>query len=262
MSTAERNITVIKVGGNVIDDPEALDRLVEDLARMEGPRILIHGGGKEATRLSEKLEIPTTMINGRRVTDAATIDVVTMVYAGLINKRIVAKLQAAGANAIGLCGADGNVIPAKRRPAEPIDFGFVGDIDPQYINTGLIATMLDAGIIPVFCAICHDGRGSLLNCNADSVASAVAVAVSKIGPTNLTFCFEMPGVMTDVDDPESLIPTITPEYYDKLRADGIVTKGMIPKIDNAFAAIGSGVGSVRICRSDNLAGTTGTIITA
>lgn len=262
MDMTERNITVIKVGGNVIDDPEALDRLVDDLARMEGHRILIHGGGKEATRLSAKLEIPTTMINGRRVTDAATIDVVTMVYAGLINKRIVAKLQAAGANAIGFCGADGNVIPAKRRPAEPIDFGYVGDIDPQRINTGLIATMLDSGIIPVFCAICHDGKGNLLNCNADSVASAVAVAASKIGPTNLTFCFEMPGVMADVDDPDSLIASITPEYYDRLRADGVVTKGMIPKIDNAFAAIRSGVKSVRICRSDNLAGETGTIITA
>ncbi|MBO4944950.1 MAG: acetylglutamate kinase [Muribaculaceae bacterium] len=262
MSSHDGHIRVIKIGGNVVDNPEALRAFVADLAGMRGPRILVHGGGKEATRLSGRLGIETTMIEGRRVTDAATIDVVTMVYAGLINKRIVAGLQAAGANAIGLCGADGNVIPAKRRPANPVDYGFVGDIDPSAINDGLIATLLDSGIVPVFCAICHDGNGSLLNCNADSVASAVAVAASRIRPVDLTYCFEMPGVMRDINDPDSLIPHITPGLYADLKSEGVVSKGMIPKIDNAFAAINQGVSSVRICRSDALLTDVGTVITA
>lgn len=256
------HINVIKVGGNVIDNPASLDALIHDLARMEGPRILVHGGGKEATRLSARLDIPTTMIEGRRVTDAATIDVVTMVYAGLINKRIVARLQAAGTNAIGMCGADGNMIPARRRPPEPIDYGFVGDIDPMAVNDSLIASLLDDGVMPVFCAICHDGEGNLLNCNADSVASAVAIAASRIGPVDLTFCFEMPGVMADTDNPDSLIPSITPSLYESLKKDGIVSKGMIPKIDNAFSAIRQGVASVRICRSDSILGSVGTVISA
>lgn len=262
MRDSDKHINVIKVGGNVVDNPAALDALVRDLACMKGPRILVHGGGKEATRLSARLDIPTTMIEGRRVTDAATIDVVTMVYAGLINKRIVAKLQAAGVNAIGMCGADGNMIPARRRSPEPIDYGFVGDIDPLNINDSLISTLLNDGIMPVFCAICHDGKGNLLNCNADSVASAVAVAAARISPVDLTFCFEMPGVMADIDNPDSLITSITPDLYTSLKADGIVSKGMIPKIDNAFSAIAQGVTSVRICRSDSILGETGTIITA
>lgn len=185
-----------------------------------------------------------------------------MVYAGLINKRIVAMLQAAGVNAIGMCGADGNVIPAKKRKAAPIDYGFVGDIDPQMINDGLIATLLDSGIMPVFCAICHDGEGHLLNCNADSVASAVAIAASRICRTDLTFCFEMPGVMADINDPDSLISSIDRERYAELKAEGIVSKGMIPKIDNAFDAIDRGVSSVTICRSDAVNSATGTVITA
>lgn len=255
-------ITVVKIGGNVVDNPEALSRFVNDFAKLQGPKILVHGGGKEATRLSARLEIPTTMIEGRRVTTRETLDVVTMVYAGLINKRIVSALQSCGCNAIGLSGADGNVIPATRRPATPIDYGFVGDIDASRINTAFLVTLLDSGIVPVFCAIMHDGNGTLLNCNADSVASAVAVAASRIAPTRLVFCFEKDGVLADVDNPGSLIESVTPQSYTGLRAGGVVNKGMIPKIDNAFAAIAAGVESVTIKRSDNLLNPRGTTITA
>ena len=254
-------ITVVKIGGNVVDNPEALSRFVKDFAAMEGPKILVHGGGKEATRLSERLDIPTTMIDGRRVTTRETLDVVTMVYAGLIHKRSVSALQSCGCNALGLSGADGNIIPAKKRPTTPIDYGFVGDIDAARINTAFLATLLDSGIVPVFCAIMHDGAGSLLNCNADSVASAVAVAASTIAPTRLIFCFEKDGVLTDVDNPDSLIDSVTRSSYATLKQDGVVNKGMIPKIDNAFAAIAAGVSSVTIKHSDNLLKNRGTTIT-
>ena len=255
-----QHINVVKIGGNVIDNAEALARFIDDFAKLEAPKILIHGGGKLATRLSEKLEIETKMIDGRRVTDRQTLDIVTMVYAGLINKQIVAGLQAAGCNAIGLSGADANVVPAVRRSPVPIDFGFVGDIDAAKINSDFIATLLEAGVSPVFCAITHDGEGSLLNSNADSVASAVAVAASRIAPTDMHFCFEKLGVLRDVDDPDSLIAEIRPDSYRELRESGVVNKGMIPKIDNAFCAVEKGVKSVTIKHSDNLLSNIGTII--
>ena len=255
-----QHINVVKIGGNVIDNAEALARFIDDFAKLEAPKILIHGGGKLATRLSEKLEIETKMIDGRRVTDRQTLDIVTMVYAGLINKQIVAGLQAAGCNAIGLSGADANVVPAVRRSPVPIDFGFVGDIDAAKINSDFIATLLEAGVSPVFCAITHDGEGSLLNSNADSVASAVAMAASRIAPTDMHFCFEKLGVLRDVDDPDSLIAEIRPDSYRELRELGVVNKGMIPKIDNAFCAVEKGVKSVTIKHSDNLLSNIGTII--
>ena len=255
-----QHINVVKIGGNVIDNAEALARFIDDFAKLEAPKILIHGGGKLATRLSEKLEIPTQMIDGRRVTDRQTLDVVTMVYAGLINKQVVAGLQAAGCNAIGLSGADANVVPAVRRSPVPIDFGFVGDIDAVKINSDFIATLLEAGVAPVFCAITHDEKGSLLNSNADSVASAVAVAASRIAPTDMHFCFEKLGVLRDVDDPDSLIGEIRPDSYRELRETGVVNKGMIPKIDNAFRAVEAGVQSVTIKHSDNLLSNKGTVI--
>ena len=257
----DKNITVVKIGGNVIDNEAALARFVEDFAQLPSPKILIHGGGKLATRLAAKLEVPTTMIEGRRVTDAATLDIVTMVYAGLVNKQVVAKLQAAGCNALGFSGADGNIIPATRRAAKPIDYGFVGDIDASKINTQLLATLLESGVTPVFCAITHDGNGSLLNSNADSVASAVAVAAASIAPTDLVFCFEKQGVLRDVDDESSVISLITKSDYPTLHNEGIISKGMIPKIDNAFRAIESGVESVTIKHSECIANlTAGTTI--
>lgn len=253
-------ITVVKIGGNVVDNPEALGRFVKSFASVSGPKILVHGGGKEATRLSQKLDIPTTMIDGRRVTSRETLDVVTMVYAGLVNKRIVSMLQAEGCNAIGLSGADGNAITATRRPAEPVDYGFVGDISPAGVNDGLIATLLGMRYTPVFCAITHDGNGTLLNCNADTVASSVAIGASRILPTDLVYCFEQPGVMEDIDRPDSLIPLITPAIYADLRARDIVNKGMIPKLDNSFRAIDEGVDSVIIKHAENLGNNIGTIL--
>ncbi|MDE6683395.1 MAG: acetylglutamate kinase, partial [Muribaculaceae bacterium] len=177
---------------------------------------------------------------------------VTMVYAGLINKRIVAILQSLGCNAVGLTGADGNVIPATRRPAKPIDYGFVGDIDPAKVNDKFIASLLEEGAVPVFCAICHDRQGTLLNCNADTIASSVALGASRIGETRLTYCFEKPGVMTDVDDEGSIIPLITPASFEELKEQGVVSAGMIPKLQNALKSAHEGVKEVRICRAEDL----------
>lgn len=255
-----QKINVVKIGGNVIDDPAALSEFVDIFSKMEGPKVLVHGGGKEATRLSKSMGIETTMIDGRRVTDRDTLDIVVMTYAGLINKRIVALLQAAGCDALGFSGADGNIIKASRRPANPIDYGFVGDIDPNDVNDSLIRILLNAGITPVICAICHDGKGTLLNCNADSVAAAVAVGCSRIAPTFLTYCFEKAGVLADVDDDSSVIPLITNESFKDLKEKGIIIKGMIPKLTNALDSAAKGVSEVRICKAEALCSESGTII--
>ena len=246
-------IKVVKIGGNVIDSEEALSSFVSDFASIEGPKVLVHGGGKLATRLAERLDIPTTMIDGRRVTDSDTLDVVTMVYAGLVNKRIVAMLQSLGCNAIGLSGADGGAVMATRRAANPIDFGFVGDISVEGVDAAFIRNLIEQGTVPVFCSIMHDGKGQLLNCNADSVASAVAVGLATECDTELLFCFEKRGVMRDVDDDTSVIANINREGYKTLLAEGVVNKGMIPKIDGAFRALECGVKVVTIKHSAELA---------
>lgn len=246
-------IKVVKIGGNVIDSEESLSSFVSDFASIEGPKVLVHGGGKLATRLAERLDIPTTMIDGRRVTDSDTLDVVTMVYAGLVNKRIVAMLQSLGCNAIGLSGADGGAVRATRRAANPIDFGFVGDISVEGVDAAFIRNLTEQGIVPVFCSIMHDGKGQLLNCNADSVASAVAVGLATECDTELLFCFEKRGVMRDVDDDTSVIANINRESYKTLLAEGVVNKGMIPKIDGAFRALECGVKVVTIKHSAELA---------
>lgn len=253
-------INVVKIGGNVIDDPSALSAFIKLFSSLECPKILVHGGGKEATRLSKDMGIETTMIEGRRVTDRATLDIVTMTYAGLINKLIVAMLQSEGCNALGFSGADGNIIRATRRPATPIDYGFVGDIDPKDVNDNLIRILLEAGITPVVCAICHDGNGTLLNCNADSVAAAVAIGASRVAPTILTYCFEKAGVLADVDDEASVIPLVTKENFQSLKDNGTIAKGMIPKLTNALDSASKGVKEVRICKADNLLNDFGTII--
>lgn len=245
-------ITVVKIGGNVVDNPEALAAFIADFTRLEGNKILVHGGGKEATRLSAALGIPTTMIDGRRVTDRATLDVVTMVYAGLVNKRVVGALQAAGCNAAGLTGADGNAVTATRRNPTPVDYGFVGDLAPDGVNTAFISSLISQGIVPVMCAIMHDGHGTLLNCNADSVARNMATGMAGVAEVHLVYCFEKKGVLRDVDDDSSVISLITPQSYPALRQQGVVTKGMIPKIDNALDALDKGVASVRICHSADL----------
>ncbi len=219
-----QKINVVKIGGNVIDDREALVRFLKVFAAIEGPKILVHGGGKEATRLSAAMGIETKMIEGRRVTDRATLDVVTMVYAGLINKRIVSLLQQCGCNALGMSGADGNLIPASRRSSTPIDYGHVGDIDPLKVNRELLSLLLEGGITPVVCAICHDSEGNLLNCNADSVAAALAIAASSLGRTVLTYCFEKAGVLADIDDESSVIPLVTASNFSRLKEEGVIAK--------------------------------------
>ncbi|MCC8117747.1 MAG: acetylglutamate kinase [Bacteroidales bacterium] len=241
---------VIKIGGNVVDNPEALERFIADFAAMPGQKILVHGGGKEATRLSKALDIPTKMIEGRRITDASTLDVVTMVYAGLINKRIVSRLQSAGCNALGLSGADAHVVTSRKRSPFPIDYGYVGDI--VKVDQIFLDSLLDQDIVPVICAITCDADGQLLNSNADGVASAVAVGMSKLGTTDLTYCFEKPGVLADMDNDQSLIRHINPDTYAALKEEGVINAGMIPKIDNALNALNQGVSSVIIKSADNL----------
>ena len=252
-------LKVIKIGGNVIDNDLALERFLRDFAALEGRKILIHGGGKLATRMAEKLEIKQQMVDGRRITDKATLDVVTMVYAGLINKRIVAMLQSFGCNAMGLSGADGGVIRANRRSPEPIDFGFVGDI--AEVDGKRLQSLTTEGITPVICSIMHDGKGNLLNCNADSVASAVAGGVATVEPVELVFCFDKAGVLRDVNDPSSLISEITAETYPALKAEGVISDGMIPKVENALRSVAEGLQSVTIKHSEDLSNpTAGTTI--
>ena len=253
-------LSVIKIGGNVIDNPLVLKEFIKNFASLPSPKILIHGGGKIATEISRKLGIPTQMIDGRRVTDKQTLDVVSMVYGGLVNKSIVARLQAAGCNAIGLSGADANILPAQRRPATPIDYGYVGDINTDEVNTDIIFTLLNAGLTPVFCALTHDQQGSMLNSNADTVASAIATAMAGKSEVNLTFCFELEGVLEDISRPESVIPLINEHNYQQLRTTGVIAKGMIPKIDNAFAALKKGVKNVVIKHSDKVHQPSGTTI--
>lgn len=251
-------ITVVKIGGNVIDDAASLKRFLVEFASLPGRKVLVHGGGKLATRLAERLELEVRMVEGRRVTDKGMLDVVTMVYAGLVNKQLVAGLQALGCNAIGLSGADGGIVTARRRSPEPIDFGFVGDI--ERVDSALLGRLLDEGLTPVFSAIMHDGCGTLLNCNADSVASAVACGASGIAPTDLVYCFEKRGVLRNPDDEGSVIREITSASYARLKDDGTVSRGMVPKIETALRAVEQGVRSVTIRSSEGLSEDSGTVI--
>jgi acetylglutamate kinase len=253
-------LNVVKIGGNVIDNEAQLAQFLKDFAAIRGFKILVHGGGKLATKLSEALQIPTQMIDGRRVTDAETLKVVSMVYAGWINKSVVAQLQAMRCNAVGLSGADGNVIPALRRNPQPVDYGFVGDVSPVAINVNFIQLLFEQGITPVFSAITHDSRGSLLNSNADTIASSVAIAMSHQMPTRLIFCFEKSGVLTNPDDDHSVIPEITRELYEEYKEQGVISGGMIPKVDSAFKAIGAGVKEVVIKHASAINAGGGTVI--
>ena len=239
-------IIVIKIGGNIIDDEKALASFLSDFAKIKFPKILIHGGGKVATQISKALGIETKMIDGRRITDEQTIDVVTMVYAGLINKKIVAKLQSKNCNAIGLCGADANIIEAHKRIHPTIDFGFVGDIDNIEIGINNVGLFLSAGLTPVLAPLSHDGKGQMLNTNADTIASEIAVALSLFYDVRLVYCFEKKGVLEDINDEHSVIHLITKEKYRQLVADKKLFEGILPKIDNAFAAIDNGVKEVLI----------------
>ncbi len=248
----DNTLFVIKIGGNVIDNSENLYRFLKDFTALPGKKILVHGGGKVATQLSQTLGIEPKMVDGRRITDIETLRVVTMVYGGLINKNIVAQLQQFGNNAIGLTGADADLIRAKKRPVKTIDYGYVGDLDDQSVRAENIDSLLKAGFTPAFCALTHDGEGQLLNTNADTIASALAVAMAKLYSTTLIYCFEKKGVLRDINDETSLIYEINPQVYEQLKAQQIIHSGMLPKIDNAFSAISCGVRSVIIGHSDDL----------
>ena len=245
-------LKVIKIGGNIVDNPEKLDRFLVDFSSIEGDKILVHGGGKVATSIAKSLGIESVMINGRRVTDAETLKIVTMVYGGLINKTIVSKLRAAGCNAFGLTGTDGGFITSRRRSPEPVDYGFVGDPLPEKFGLNTAKALIDAGMTLVVAPITDDGHGSLLNTNADTVAQTVAVGMSSVFDVELIYCFEKNGVMLDVDDPSSVIPEIDPAYFAELRAKGVVADGMLPKLENAFKAIDSGVSKVVICNAERI----------
>ncbi len=237
-------LTLLKIGGKVLDDAPALEGLLAAFAALEGPKILVHGGGNHADHWCRRLGIPPRMRQGRRITDEATLEVVTMVYAGLLNKRLVAALQAEGCPALGLSGADADVLRARKRPARPHDFGWAGDV--VGVGTQALAGFLGQGLTPVLCSITHDGQGQLLNTNADTIATEVAAALSARYAVRLLLCFDRPGVLSDPADPRSLLPTLSPAAYARLRAGGRVRDGMLPKLDNAFAALRRGVQEVLI----------------
>lgn len=258
-------INVIKIGGNVVDNPELLQQFVSDFAALEGPKVLVHGGGVMASEMQKAMGQQPLMVEGRRVTNPATLRVVTMVYAGWCGKHIAALLQAAGCNALSLSGPDADVIRAARRAPRmvdgiAVDYGFVGDVAPSSVRADVILRFLDAGLTPVFNAINHDGCGNLLNTNADTIASSVAQALALHVPTRLLYCFERAGVLYDKDDDSSVIPSLTPETYARLKAEGRVADGMIPKLDNAFSAIQAGVESVVIKHARNLSNDVGTTL--
>lgn len=241
-------LTIIKVGGKIVEEQSSLDKLINDFASTDGKKMLIHGGGRSATRIAADLGIPSIMIDGRRVTDAPMLRVVTMVYGGLVNKTIVALLQSRGVNAIGLTGADMDIIRSHRREATETDYGFVGDVDR--VDSEAITRLIDSGSVPVIAPLSHDGHGSMLNTNADTIASEVARAMSRHFDTTLTYCFEKPGVLADENDDTSVIGSIDRRIYDELKRQGIVSGGMIPKLENAFKALESGVSEVVITRAD------------
>ncbi|MCY4781115.1 acetylglutamate kinase [Sphingobacterium sp. UT-1RO-CII-1] len=245
-------IHIIKIGGNVIDDEEQLHLFLEKFAALQGKKILVHGGGKIATRVADSLGVEVKMLEGRRITDEKMLDVVTMVYAGLTNKKIVALLQKNNCDAVGLSGADGNVIKAVKRAVKQVDYGYVGDILFDSVNTLSLKKFLDAGFTPVFSAITHNGLGQLLNTNADTIASALAISLSKIYDTQLIYCFEKNGVLRDVSDESSVIKSINIEEFQRLKLDKVIFEGMIPKLDNAFEAISKGVKNVYIGNALNL----------
>lgn len=246
----KEKLTIIKVGGKIVENDNSLAALLMQFSAIEGCKLLVHGGGRTATDIATRLGIETIMVNGRRVTDAAMLDVVTMVYGGLVNKKVVARLQASGINALGLTGADMNVMLSEKRPVKDVDYGFVGDV--KKVDGARLAQLIQSGISPVMAPLTHDGKGAMLNTNADTIAAETAKACADFFDTTLVFCFEFPGVMRNPEDLTSIIPEITPESFEQLKADGIVTGGMIPKIENALDAVRLGVSKVVITQADAL----------
>ena len=258
-TTMKEKLTVVKVGGAVVEDEAQLAQLLQHFGGIAGRKVLVHGGGRRATKMAERLGLETHMVEGRRITDAAMLEVVTMVYGGLVNKNVVARLQAEGINAIGLTGADGNAIRSVRRPLKNgIDYGYVGDV--QGVATPMLSALIEQGLVPVLAPLTHDGQGCLLNTNADTIASEAAKALASQYDVTLVFAFEKPGVLRNPDDDCSVISTITRESFARYKADGTISGGMLPKIENALAAVESGVGRVVITKATAIDGESGTTI--
>lgn len=245
-------LNIVKIGGNIIDDDEQLTSFLQDFSKLEGYKILVHGGGKLATGIANSLGVKQTMVDGRRITDAETLKIIVMVYAGWINKKIVAKLQALGCNAMGFCGADGNLVKSKKRENSSVDFGFVGDVLADGVNDAELTRQLYAGLIPVFSPVTYNQEGDLLNTNADTLAARIAEAMSDTFDTSLHYCFEKNGVLFDPDNEESVLESITRDQYSYLKNSGAIHNGMIPKLDEAFGALEHGVKTVIIGHASKL----------
>ena len=254
----KEGLTVVKVGGKIVEDADSLARLIADFSAMPGRKVLVHGGGRTATDVAARLGIKTQMVGGRRVTDAEMLRVVTMVYGGLVNKNIVAQLQAAGVDALGLTGADMDVVRSHRRPAAEVDYGFVGDVDR--VDAFALGRLVEAGTVPVLAPLTHDGKGQLLNTNADTIAQETAKALASDYDVTLVYCFEHAGVLSDPQDEGSAIPRIDRDAFDSLVKGGTVSGGMIPKIENCLKAVEAGVGRVLITRADRLGKDGGTVV--
>ena len=255
----KEKITIVKVGGAVVEDETQLAQLLKDFSAIEGKKVLVHGGGRKATKVAESLGIESKMVNGRRITDAEMLSVVTMVYGGLVNKNLVARLQANGVNALGLTGADMNVIRSHKRPIKNgVDFGFVGDVDTA--DGKMLSKLIEEGITPVMAPLTHDGQGNILNTNADTIASETAKALAPYYDVTLIFSFEKKGVLRNPDDDDSVIPIITHEDFERYKSDGTISGGMLPKIENALSAIDAGVSRVIITLATAIDGRSGTII--
>ena len=255
----KNKLTIVKVGGAIVEDSEKLNELLDNFAAIEGAKVLVHGGGRRATKVAAALGIESKMVNGRRITDVDMLEVVTMVYGGLVNKNIIAKLQAKGINAIGLTGADMDVIHSHKRPVKDgIDFGFVGDV--ERVDANKIKLLIDDGITPVMAPLTHDGQGNILNTNADTIASETAKALAALYDVTLIYSFEKKGVLSNPDDDDSVIPVITRTDFNKYVANGTIAGGMIPKIENALAAVDAGVKQVVITLANAIDGKHGTII--
>ena len=252
-------LTVIKVGGKIVEDEETLAQLLKDFSAVEGHKVLVHGGGRSATKIAAQLGIESQMVDGRRITDENMLRVVTMVYGGLVNKNIVARLQAVGLNALGLTGADMNVMKSHKRPVKTIDYGFVGDVEK--CAGSMLAKLIKEGIVPVMAPLTHDGNGCLLNTNADTIAGETAKALAPYFDVTLIYCFEKAGVLLSEDDDDSVIPHIDESSFKDLVEKGVIQGGMIPKIENSIAAVRQGVGRVIITKADAIDGTKGTKIT-
>ena len=256
----KQKLTIVKVGGAVVEDELQLSQLLKDFSAIEGRKVLVHGGGRKATKMAERLGIETKMVEGRRITDTDMLEVVTMVYGGLVNKNLVAKLQANGVNALGLTGADANAIRSHKRPLKNgVDYGFVGDVDQA--DGEMLGRLIEAGITPVMAPLTHDGEGQILNTNADTIASETAKALANLYDVTLIFSFEKKGVLRNPDDDDSVIATITHADFERYKADGTISGGMLPKIENALSAVDAGVSKVIVTLATAIDGKHGTTIT-